>query len=366
MTYRITRECLVKTIRAVTKGDDYIVDSSVRFSDDFVKAMLARNIIVDNYPDLSQLARFGRPKMSMHIQTKEPIELDGGNIGKHHIITVSGPATIRNVRGLKELKNIASIPVDIIIDNCPNLKEISAIDIKHLDINRNHKKEIELYAYSVQTMQVPKTLVYNSVHLGNNVYLLPKKRFESLFSLYIVITSLEELNRCDPDAFNVNRLTIVTTVTKRDGFWADRTKETLPEIDMTRFDFSNVTTLEIIGDPDVLVFDKDSFGSLISWTSKPLTKISVPDSPSLMYLFITGSKFEEVKKKVYEHANLYIRGLYRGKLKMDIRKSHLNNEDALVIDIVELLEVAENTQKSVPKSSAKMQCESLGLTPIDL
>lgn len=354
MTYRITRECPVKEIRSVNKDFDYIIDSPVRFSDDFVKAMLARDVIVDNYPDLSQLVRFGRPNKTMQIQTKEPIELNGTNSGKHNTIVFSGPATVRNIRGLKQIKNISNDPVDIIVEGCPNLVKIHAMKIKHLDVNRNHKKGIELYTCSVQTMQVPKTLVYNSVRLGNSTYLLPKKRFESLFSMFAVITNLEELDKCDPDVFNVNRLTIVTSVIKQDGIWNEVIKETLPVIDMTRFDFSNVTTLEIIGDPDVLVFDKDSFGSLISWTSEPLTKISIPDSPSLMYLFITGDEFEETKKKVYEHADLYIRGLYRGKLKMDVRKSHLNNDNALIIDIVELLAIAENMQISVPKSSANV------------
>jgi len=73
-----------------------------------------------------------------------------------------------------------------------------------------------------------------------------------------------------------------------------------------------------------------------------------------MYLFVIGYNFPKTKEKIYEHADLYIRGLYRKSLKMDVRSAHRDVPHSNnIIDVEDLLAHAESMMAGV-KSSANV------------
>ena len=314
-----------------------ILDTSVRFSDAAIKRAINRHVIVDSYPDYYQLLLKSGTKTELHFRVCEPIVLDGRDVMGPKKIRTDGSLVAQRLRRLKKIECYTDDEVDITVTDCKAVTTIHANYVGKLTVDPDHKKSISFYTLTVREMSVPQPVTYfTRQSYTDHTFILPKKLLASLYSLHLTIDSQEELDKCEPDAFNVNILIIDSRI---------------PNLDLTRFVFSNVTTLELQSEPDILFSAMDS---LISWTSPPLIKVALLDVPRLMYLFVIGYNFPKTKEKIYEHADLYIRGLYRKSLKMDVRSAHRDVPHSNnIIDVEDLLAHAESMMAGV-KSSANV------------
>lgn len=315
-----------------------VINCPDRLSDNHIKALMLASVTIVNYPDVNQVIKFARPKSWISVKCPvEKIDADGAQGPMELIIATS--AIVTNMKRLVRLISY-EFDIELFIENCPKLRTINLNSVERLSIT-GKCGIIDLIASSVKRLSVPKTLTYHP-------RIIPTKLLPQLYAICITIDDEADLDRCETNAFNTNVL---------------RINSIIPMLDMTRFDLSEVTTL-IIGKDAQVNFRIDSLPKLISWTSYPLVLFPLPELPKLLFLFILrvtcegrAKEFAKTKKLIRDHAHLYINGLCRASLIMDIRSDH---EDAgnPELDVDSLLTIAENQRAELLFTGENMSTKS--------